>query len=297
MRAPGRAPRRPCPSAGTGRARGRGPRRAPPGSSWRRRSACAEKRMLPAPRTTDTSELFSQVSGAPRNSTLEYSSACCSTASRAPTSRYSHGPNSRNTARKSSPPDEPDHRGVQRQRVRGIVAVRAHRAAHRGRDRAAHRAARHRLHQHHEREHHRHRGQRVAAERADVGRLGDAHRGGRHHRHHVGQRQRQHHRQHRPLRQPVGGRGQVVAACDMQKCRWAGARAFVPAATSVHDVAACSACHACAAGMRARYGLKCARWCASCASSSSLRPRSVAAMMVSRPGPGWSRNCFIDCTR
>ncbi len=100
-----------------------------------------------------------------------------------------------------------DHRRMQRQR-RGAVAVAgAERAADGGRDAAAHRARRHHLRQHHERKHQRDPGQRLGAEPADIGGLGDRNQRGAEHRDRIGQRELQQRRQDRRGQQAVDRRG------------------------------------------------------------------------------------------
>ena len=98
---------------------------------------------------------------------------------------------------------EPDQQRMRGQR-RGAVAVAgADRARDGGGHAAAHRAARHRHGQDHERKHQRHRRQRLDAEPADIGGLGDHHAGAGGQRDHIGPGQPQQRAQDRAVEQRV----------------------------------------------------------------------------------------------
>ena len=132
--------------------------------------------------------------------------ACSSTPPRPPSSEKKARPKVSIITVKNSPGADADHGGMQRQR-RGAVAIAgAERAADRGGNAAAHRARRHHLRQHHERKHQRDAGQRLGAEPADIGGLGNRNQRGAEHRDRIGDRELQQGRQDRRRQQAVGRR-------------------------------------------------------------------------------------------
>ena len=96
---------------------------------------------------------------------------------------------------------------MQRQRRRAVAIAGADRPADRGGNAAAHRARRHHLRQHHEGKHQRDAGERLGAEPADIGGLGDRNQRRADHGDRIGQRELQQRRQDRRGEQAVDRRG------------------------------------------------------------------------------------------
>ncbi len=118
-----------------------------------------------------------------------------------------------------------DHQRMQRQRRRAVVVACAERACDRRRDAAAHRAAGHRHRHHDEREHQRHRRERLGAEPADIGGLGDHHGHACAERKRIRRRHLQQPRQDRIVEQRIvgrrrGGRRRLVRGRNARRLRF-----------------------------------------------------------------------------